>query len=146
MKHTHNNFGFFTMVSAMKHRVKNISQRLARASMMALFVTLLSLSTPLLALAETKDLTNMSIEDLMDVEITSVAKKEQSVRTAPAAVFVLSNEDIRRSTAQTLSEALRMVPGLTVARVDGNRFSVGARGSRREFADKLLVLIDGRNV
>lgn len=88
----------------------------------------------------------MSLEELMDVEITSVSKKKQKVSEAPAAIFVISHEDLRRSGVSSVPEALRMVPGLQVARVDSNKWSVSARGSSGLFSKQLLVLIDGRSV
>src|SRR5881398_2733656 len=92
------------------------------------------------------DISRMSIELLMNVEVTSVAKRPQRVADAAAAVFVLTQEDIRRSGARNIPEALRMVPGLEVARIDENKWAIGARGFNGRFANKLLVLIDGRSV
>jgi iron complex outermembrane receptor protein len=92
------------------------------------------------------DLTAISLEELMNIEITSVSKKEQRLSAAPAAVYVITQEDIRRSGATSIPEALRMVPGLQVARIDTNKWVVTARGFAGEFSNKLLVLIDGRSV
>src|SRR5262249_4815333 len=92
------------------------------------------------------DITSMSVEDLMNLEVTSVSKRSQKVADAAAAIFVLTQEDIRRSGARNIPEALRMVPGLEVARIDENKWSIGARGFNGRFANKLLVLIDGRSV
>jgi iron complex outermembrane receptor protein len=99
------------------------------------------------ALAQsTADLTRISVEDLMRMEVTSVSKKERPLGTSPAAVFVLTNEDIRRSGLTSLPELLRLVPGLHVARLDGSKWAVSARGFNGRFASKLLVLVDGRTV
>ena len=87
-----------------------------------------------------------TLEDLMNQPVTSVAKKPQRVADAAAAVFVITQEDIRRSGAQSVPEALRMAPGLQVARIDENKWAIGSRGFNGRFADKLLVLIDGRSV
>src|SRR6185503_9314830 len=94
------------------------------------------------------DLTELSLEDLMnvDVEVTSVSKKAQSLASAPAAIFVLTCEDIRRSGALTIPEVLRLVPGLNVARNASSAWAVSARGFNDLFANKLLVLIDGRSI
>src|SRR5215813_2077246 len=92
------------------------------------------------------DITSMSVEDLMNLEVTSVSKRSQKVADAAAAIFVLTQEDIRRSGARNIPEALRMVPGLEVARIDENKWAIGARGFNGRFANKLLVLIDGRSV
>jgi iron complex outermembrane receptor protein len=93
------------------------------------------------------DVTQLSLEQLMDVEVYSVSKQNESLARSPAAVFVVSQEDIRRSGATTIPEALRMVPGLQVARVDRNQWAISARGFNGAFfANKLQVLIDGRSV
>ncbi len=92
------------------------------------------------------DLFDMSIEDLMNVEITSVSKRTQKISEAAASVFVISQEDIRRSGVTSIPEALRMVPGLQVAKIDANKWAITSRGFNGFFANKLLVLIDGRSV
>ncbi len=92
------------------------------------------------------DLTELGLEELMNIEITSVSKKPQKLSNAAAAVFVISSEDIRRSGATSIPEALRMVPGLEVARSDANKWAVTSRGFNGGFANKLLVLMDGRSV
>jgi len=93
-----------------------------------------------------QDLTKLSLEQLMDIEITSVSKKPEKAVNAAAAVFVITQEDIRRSGATQIPEVLRMVPGVEVARVDSNKWAVSIRGFNGQFARKLLVLIDGRSV
>lgn len=92
------------------------------------------------------DLTDLSLEELLHVEVTSVGKKAQALADAAAAVYVISNEDIRRSGATSVPEALRMVPGITVKRLDGNKWSISSRGFGGRLSNKLLVLIDGRTV
>src|SRR5260370_39325220 len=87
--------------------------------------------------------TNLSLEDLMNI---SVAKRPQKVADSAAAVFVITQEDIRRSGAASIPEALRMVPGLQVARIDENKWAIGSRGFNGRFDNKLRVLIDGRRV
>lgn len=82
----------------------------------------------------------------MDIEVTSVAKQESTVGRSPAAIFVVTNEMIRRSGATSIPEALRMVPGMDVARIEANTWAVTCRGFKSRFANKLLVLIDGRTV
>jgi len=93
-----------------------------------------------------RDLAEKSIEDLMKVEVTSVSKKEQKLSSVAAAIFVISQEDIRRSGATNIPDLLRMVPGLDVAQINANTWAISARGFNLQFADKLLVLIDGRAV
>jgi len=92
------------------------------------------------------DLTELSLEDLMNIEITSVAKKAQKLSEAAAAIFVITQEDIRRSGVTSIPEALRMVPGLQVARIDANKWAITSRGFNGRFSNKLLVLMDGRTV
>lgn len=92
------------------------------------------------------DMLGMSLEDLLDVQVTSVSKRSQSLSDAAAAVFVISNEDLRRSGVTNIPDALRMVPGLDVARIDANRWAVTSRGFNGRFANKLLVLMDGRTI
>jgi iron complex outermembrane receptor protein len=82
----------------------------------------------------------------MDIEVTSVSKKPEKATQAAAAVYVITQEDIRRSGATHIPEVLRMVPGMEVARVDGNKWAVSIRGFNDLFSRKLLVLIDGRSV
>jgi len=92
------------------------------------------------------DLTEMSLEQLMDIEVTSVSKKPQKQFDAAAAVFVLTGDDLQRMGVTSIPQALRYVPGVQVGRLDSNKWSVSARGFNGRFANKLLVLIDGRSV
>jgi iron complex outermembrane recepter protein len=92
------------------------------------------------------DLTQMSIEDLMNLEVTSGAKKEEPVQRTAAAIFVITSDDIRRSGATNLPDVLRMAPGLDVAQTSGNTWAVSSRGFNDAFANKMLVLVDGRTV
>jgi iron complex outermembrane recepter protein len=82
----------------------------------------------------------------MQIEITSVSKKAQRLSDAAAAVFVITQEDIRRSGVTSIAEALRMAPGVQVARIDANKWAVSIRGINGRFANKLLVLMDGRSL
>jgi iron complex outermembrane recepter protein len=92
------------------------------------------------------DLTELSLEALMDIEVTSVSRKSQKLANAAAAAFVISQDDIRRSGATTIPDLLRMVPGVQVARIDANKWAVSIRGFNGRFANKLLVLKDGRSI
>jgi iron complex outermembrane receptor protein len=92
------------------------------------------------------DLTQVSIEDLMNLEVTSVSKKEQKLSQVAAAIFVITPEDIRQSGATNIPDLLRMVPGMDVAQINSNTWAISARGFNFQFASKLLVLIDGRAV
>ncbi len=95
---------------------------------------------------EEDDLSDLSLQDLMEVEVTSVKKKKGKLKDSPAAIFVITNEDIKRSGVRTLPEALRMVPGMMVTKMESSRWAITARGFNTRFANKLLVLIDGRSV
>ncbi len=92
------------------------------------------------------DLTQLSIEDLMQVKVLSATKTEQTLQQTAAAVYVVTADDIRRSGATTIPEALQLVPGVEVARIDASHWAVTIRGFKGRFANKLLVLIDGRSI
>ncbi len=97
-------------------------------------------------LTEEDHLFDMSIEELMNVEVTTVSKKEDTLHKTPAAITVLTAEDIRRSGHQSIPEVLRSVPGIHVAKIDSNRWAITSRGFNSLYSAKLLVLIDGRSV
>ena len=94
----------------------------------------------------TGNLADLSIEQLMNESVTSVSKKEEKLNDAPAAIYVISNDDIRRLGITTIPDALRLVPGLDVAQINSHDWAVSARGFNNEFANKLLVVVDGRSV
>ena len=91
-------------------------------------------------------LADLTLEQLSEIVVTSVSRREESVAGVAAAVFVITSEDIRRSGATTLPEVLRLAPNLDVARADGNQYVISARGFNNILADKLLVMIDGRTL
>ena len=93
-----------------------------------------------------EDLSKLSVEDLMNVEVTSVSKKEQKASQTAAAIFVITQEDIRRSGANNIPDLLRMVPGVNVAQINSNIWAISVRGFNGEFSNKLLVMLDGRIV
>jgi iron complex outermembrane receptor protein len=92
------------------------------------------------------DYTLLSIEELLNIEVISASKKSQKLSDTSAAVYVINQEDIKRSGVQTIPDVLRMVPGLQVARIDANKWAITARGFNDRFSNKLLVLVDGRSV
>lgn len=96
--------------------------------------------------ATAADLEDLSLEELMNITITSVSKKPQVLSNAAAAIFVITQEDIKRSGARVLPEVFRMVPGLHVAKIDGNKWAVTSRGFNGRVSNKLLVLQDGRTL
>lgn len=91
-------------------------------------------------------LAHASLEELMNMEISSVSRKQQKLSQTAAAVFVITQDDIVRSGATSLPEVLRLAPGLQVARIDPTKWAVSARGFNGRFANKMLVLIDGRSI
>jgi iron complex outermembrane receptor protein len=93
-----------------------------------------------------KDWSKVSIEDLMNIQVTSASKKEQKLSRVAAAIFVITQEDIRRSGATSIEDALRIVPGLDVAQINGSTWAIGARGFNEQLSNKLLVMVDGRIV
>ena len=94
-----------------------------------------------------EDLTRLSLEELAEIQVTSVARRPQSLAEAAAAVFVITREDIQRSGATSLPEVLRLAPNLQVQRVNTADYAISARGFNGfETANKLLVLIDGRSI
>jgi iron complex outermembrane receptor protein len=95
---------------------------------------------------EVGDFTSLSLEDLMAVEVTTASKRAERASQAAAAVFVLTREDIARSGVVTVADALRLVPGVNVAQINANSWAVTVRGFNSRFANKLLVMIDGRSV
>ncbi len=91
------------------------------------------------------DLNNMSLEQLMNVEVTTVSKHPEKYSEAPAAIYVVTQEDIRRSGANTIADVLRMVPGLDVAQINPSTWAISSRGFNSRFSNKLQVLVDGRS-
>ena len=92
------------------------------------------------------DLSNKTIQDLMNIEVTSVSKKEEKLSRTASAVFVITQTDILNSGATNIPDVLRMVPGLDVAQINSNTWAISARGLNGRFANELLVLVDGRSV
>ncbi len=88
----------------------------------------------------------MSLEELMDQEVTSVEKQPEPLRQAPAAIQVVTGDEIHRSGATSIPEALRLADNLDVAQVNSHDWAISARGFNSHLGDKLLVLMDGRAV
>jgi len=91
-------------------------------------------------------LADLSLEELSNIKITSVSKRAERLSDAPASVFVITADDIRRAGVTSLPEALRLAPNLQVAQVSASGYAISARGFNNSAANKLLVLIDGRSV
>ncbi|HZU23034.1 MAG TPA: TonB-dependent receptor plug domain-containing protein, partial [Terriglobales bacterium] len=92
------------------------------------------------------DVSSMSPEELSNLEVTSVSRREQPLADTAAAVFVITQDDIQHSTATSVPELLRMVPGMMVGKVNANSWAVSARGFADVYGKEMLVMIDGRTV
>ncbi len=92
------------------------------------------------------DALELSLEELMSVMVTSVSRKAQTLAETAAAAYVIQAEDIRRSGATSIPEALRLAPGVQVSAIGHNKWAVSIRGQADRFSNKLLVLVDGRSV
>ena len=99
-----------------------------------------------LVFAKNFDPTSLSIEQLMESEVTTVSRTDQKFADTAAAVYVITQEDIQRSGVTNIPDVLRMAPGVQVARIGAGKWAVTARGFNGRFANKLLVLLDGRTV
>lgn len=91
-------------------------------------------------------LKRLNVEDLMNIEVYSASRYMESAQTSPSATFVVTGDDMRRAHVTSIPEALRLVPGVQVARVDANKWAVSMRGFNSREANKLLVLMDGRSI
>lgn len=93
-----------------------------------------------------RNLADLSLEQLSNIEVTSVSGRAESLQDAPASIYVITAEDIRRSAVVTLPQALRLAPNLQVAQLSGGQYAISARGFNNSIGNKLLVLVDGRTV
>jgi iron complex outermembrane recepter protein len=124
----------------MERDMKSILIHSLRAVILCLAVT------PAVHAESETDLTTLPLESLMELRVTSVSKKSQLLADAAAAIFVITQDDIRRSGATTIPDLLRMVPGVQVARIDSSKWAISSRGLNGRFSNKLLVLQDGRSL
>jgi len=120
-----------------RDRAGSVGSRLRKATCT---LGLLLVATPAIA---ADDLLDMSLEELMNIEVTSFSKKAESKNDTATAIAVIIAEDIRRGGFTSIPEALRIVLGVQVSRIDASRWAISIRGLREEFSNKLLVLIDG---
>lgn len=111
---------------------------------------LLAVGAPFGVLAQVppakRDLTAISLEDLMNIQVDTVSRKKESISRVAAAVYVIGAEDIHRSGATNIPDLLRMAPGVNVARIDAHTWAISIRGFNERFSRSVLVLIDGRTV
>ena len=110
------------------------------------FLGLASVASPAFAQQANPGLADLSLEELANLQITSVSRRAERLSDAAASIFAITGDDIRRSGVTSLPEALRLAPNLQVARVDARQYAISARGFNSTTANKLLVLIDGRTV
>ena len=127
---------------------KNQRSRAARAGSRAWLLAACGIVAPLAAHAQSvEELSRLSIEELANLQVTSAARRPEPLSRAAAAIYVITAEDIRRSGATSLPEALRLAPNLEVARLNTSTHAITARGfNSAETSNKLLVLVDGRSV
>lgn len=112
-------------------------------------LAILACITPFSAKAddvELDQLLDLSMENLLNIDVTIASKKKEKFSDVASAVYVITHEDIRRLGATTITDALRIVPGMHVAQLDSNFLAVSARGFNDQFANQMLVLMDGRTV
>jgi len=129
----------------------NSKKLMSRCRAVLLLLAALGVCRPQAALADAagvraNDLAELSIQELMEVQVTSVSRKGQQLSKTASPVYVITAEDIRRSGATSIPEALRMAPGVQVSRLGSNKWAIGIRGFNNRFSNKLLVMIDGRSV
>ena len=93
-----------------------------------------------------ENLHELSLEELMNETVVSVSNKDSSLKETPAAVYVITSEDIKKSGFKTVPDVLRLVPGIHVAQISSNTWAVSARGFSTRYAEKMQVLIDGQSV
>lgn len=140
------NEGLERVPEHVRERVKCAARSRSRAGSRAALMLVLTLALPAFGQQSQVDLTKESLENLMNMEVTSVSKREQKLSRTASAIFVITAEDIRQSGATNIPDLLRMVPGVQVAQMDSNTWAITVRGFNGEYADDLLVLIDGRTV
>jgi len=116
--------------------------------LLAAILLLSGLASPLFAAEfySTEELLGLSMEELMNIKVISASKREENYFDTASAVFLITQNDIRRSGARSIPEALRLAPGVEVARVNANQYAVAIRGQNDLFSDKLLVMMDGRTL
>jgi len=118
----------------------------SRAISVLLVVLTLAGALPVQAQNRPANIQDLSLEDLLAIEVTSVSRKEQTLGQTAAPIFVITADEIRRSGATTLPDLLRLVPGVFVGQVNANTWSIASRGFASLYSNKLLVLVDGMSL
>lgn len=112
----------------------------------SLFGDVTASNKPIDVKSDQSNLLSLSLEELMSVEVTTVSKRPQKLTEVASAVFVITQNDIQRSGATSIPEALRMAPGVHVARIGTDKWAISIRGFNGRLANKLQILMDGRSV
>src|SRR3954471_13939448 len=112
----------------------------------ALLVAAAAAGAQPLQFASVSQLADLSLEQLSNIEVTSVSGRAENLQQAAASIYVITAQDIRRSTATSLPEALRLAPNLLVAQTSAGQWAISARGFNDAISNKLLVLVDGRTI
>src|SRR5580704_14704086 len=136
----------FTALTPAADPLVRLTQFAALVLSGALLLQTVAFADAATTLASAKELKELSVDDLMNVEVTSVTKEPQKLLQAAASIQVITSEDIRRSGATSIPEALRLADNLEVAQINAHDWAISARGFNANLANKLLVLIDGRAV
>lgn len=132
--------------SVIQQRYGRCARRMVCVGASALVAAAMTTSVSAQDSESSDDLLDLDLDALVNIEVTSVSKKAQKMTDAAAAIAVVTGEDVRKSGATSIPDALRLVPGLQVAQVNSGSFAISARGFNNQFANKLLVMIDGRSV
>ena len=114
--------------------------------LIGMFCTSLSCAVAAEPLQLALDIKGTSLTELMSLKITSLSRKSESLNRAPAAVYVITQDELKRMGVTHIAEALRYVPGVEVARMEANKWAISIRGFNSRTANKLLVMIDGRSI
>src|SRR5580704_14232848 len=136
----------FTALTPAADPLVRLTQFAALVLSGALLLQTVAFADAATTLASAKELKELSVDDLMNVEVTSVTKEPQKLLQAAASIQVITSEDIRRSGATSIPEALRLADNLEVAQINAHDWAISARGFNANLANKLLVLIDGRAI
>lgn len=126
--------------------IPKTGRHLHAACLLAQLAVLFLLGIPAWPQAKSVNLTDLSLEDLMNTKVTSVSKTEQKMSRTASAIFVITAADIGRSGATNIPDLLRMVPGVDVAQINANTWAISVRGLNGRFSNELLVMVDGRIV
>ena len=109
----------------------------------AFLLTTIGVSSPS---ANTDNMGVLSLDELLDLDVVTAAKVPEKITQTPAAIHVITREDLHRTGVNSIPDALRTVPGLHVYRINGTKWAVSARGFSGRFANKMLVMVDGRSI